>query len=355
MPDTTAVRLPEQFGRYRIVRLLGEGGMGAVYLARDSQLDRDVALKVPQFSGADAARLLDRFRQEARAAATVHHPNICPVYDVGEIDGVHYLTMAFIHGKSLDKWVGTGKPLAPRQAAALVRKIALAMHEAHKRGVIHRDLKPANVMIDRRGEPVVMDFGLARRTQTGDQRITQTGTVMGSPAYMAPEQVKGDVHAMGPSCDVYSLGVILYELLAQRLPFTGDNLAVLAQVLLDDPPPPSRSRPDLEPALEAICLKAMAKVPAARYASMAEMAADLQAILRGSAPPVAPRAAAAPAVPPSAVRTIPPASAVKTVPPKSADGDRPTVAFSEPTPSRGPDSAARKRPRRKRRDRGVSP
>src|SRR5579871_5471851 len=200
MPAAAITKLPEQFGRYRITRLIGEGGMGAVYLARDTQLDRDVALKIPQFGEGDTSILRERFYQEARAAATVQHPNICSIFDVGEIDHINYLTMAFIDGVPLEKWAVGEKAITQRQIAVLVRKIALAMHEAHKKGVIHRDLKPANVMIDLRGEPIVMDFGLARRVQAGDQRLTQSGAIMGSPAYMAPEQVKGDSEIGRASC-----------------------------------------------------------------------------------------------------------------------------------------------------------
>ncbi|MFL5342006.1 MAG: protein kinase domain-containing protein [Gemmataceae bacterium] len=303
MSTTTPLQIPAQLGRYRIVKKIGEGGMGAVYLARDTQLDRDVALKVPQFRGQESATLLERFFQEARAAATVQHPNICPIYDFGEIDGVHYLTMAYIDGQPLEKWASGEKALTPRQIAALVRKVAATMQEAHKKGVIHRDLKPANIMIDRRGEPIVMDFGLARRVREGDQRLTQSGAIMGSPAYMPPEQVKGEQKLIGPASDVYALGVILYELLTYRLPFQGeDNLAVLAQVLMDVPPAPSSLRPDLEPALEAICLKAMAKKIEDRYPSMADMAAALLDYMRGGASPPTP-----PSSPRAPTATVPPA------------------------------------------------
>jgi hypothetical protein len=257
--------------------------MGAVYLAHDTQLDRPVALKMPHFTADDGPQVLARFYREARSAATVTHPNVCPVYDVGEIDGIPYLTMAFIEGKSLAEFI-RAKPLTPRQAAMLVRKLALALQEAHKKGVIHRDLKPANIMIDQRGEPVVMDFGLARRNRPGDVRLTQKGAVMGTPAYMPPEQVSGKAEVMGPPCDIYSLGVLLYELVAGRLPFSGDPMAVLSQVLLDEPPPPSRFRADLDAGLERICLKAMAKKIEDRYGSMTELAAALQEYLRsGSA------------------------------------------------------------------------
>src|SRR4051794_21584639 len=170
--------LPAQFGRYRLEKLLGKGGMGAVYLAHDTQLDRPVALKVPAF-GPDDGGLRERFFREARAAATLNHPNLCPVYDVGEQGGVLFLTMAFIEGKPLSAYVRADKPLAPNQAAALVRVMARALQEAHDRGVIHRDLKPANVMIGRKNQPVVMDFGLARRATGQDERLTQSGALMG--------------------------------------------------------------------------------------------------------------------------------------------------------------------------------
>jgi len=276
-------QFPAPFGRYQLLKLLGQGGMGAVYLAHDTQLDRPVALKIPLFSAEEGSQLLARFYREARASATILHAHVCPVYDVGEVDGVPYLTMGFIDGKSLAEWI-RAKPLTPRQSAALVRKLALALQEAHKKGVIHRDLKPANIMIDKRGEPVIMDFGLARRNRPGDARLTQKGTVMGTPAYMPPEQVSCNPDAMGPACDIYSLGVILYELVSGRLPFSGDPMAMLSQVLLDEPPPPSRFRPDLDAALEGICLKAMAKKIEGRYVSMAEMAAALQEHLRGAIP-----------------------------------------------------------------------
>jgi serine/threonine protein kinase len=280
-------QLPCPFGRYQLRKLLGQGGMGAVYLAHDAQLDRPVALKMPLLSAADGAQILARFYREARAAALLRHPHVCPIHDVGEIDGQPYLTMAFIEGKSLAAFA-RARPLTPRQSAALLRKLALALQEAHSHGVIHRDLKPANIMIDTRGEPMVMDFGLARRARPGDPQLTQRGDVLGTPAYMSPEQVGGNVDAIGPACDIYSLGVILYELLTGRLPFTGDPMAVLSQVLLDEPPPPAQLRPDLDPALEAICLGAMAKKIDDRYSSMAALAAALQSYLRGAAAPAAP-------------------------------------------------------------------
>src|SRR5262249_43021601 len=187
--------LPEQFGRYRIIKRLGSGGMGSVYLARDTQLDRQVALKVPHFTEDDGPEILARFQREARAAATVQHPGICPVYDVGEINGTHYLAMAFIEGQSLKDMVAGERALPQRQAAEMICQLALALEEAHRRGIIHRDLKPTNVLINQRGEPVILDFGLARRMNAESVRLTRTGAVLGTPAYMSPEQVSGEVNA----------------------------------------------------------------------------------------------------------------------------------------------------------------
>jgi formylglycine-generating enzyme required for sulfatase activity/serine/threonine protein kinase len=274
--------LPETFGRYRILRPLGAGGMGSVYLARDTQLDRLVALKVPHLGGDDrpAPDTLRRFFREARAAAALLHPNLCPIFDVSEIDGTPYLTMAYLEGRPLADLVRGKKRLSQRQATVMVRKLAMAMHEAHARGVIHRDLKPSNVMVNPRGEPIVMDFGLARRDETVEARLTKPGAVLGTPAYMAPEQIQGEPDAVGPACDIYALGVIFYELLTGHLPFEGSVLTVLGRILTQAPPPPSKHRPDIEPQLEAICLRAMAKEADDRFASMGELAAALAAQLR---------------------------------------------------------------------------
>jgi formylglycine-generating enzyme required for sulfatase activity len=268
--------LPEQFGHYRILRRLGAGGMGTVYLAEDTKLDRRVALKVPHFAGGSGTETLERLAREARIAAAVDHPNLCPVYEAGRIDGIDFLTMAFIPGKSLSEFIAPGRPLPQKPVAALVRKLAEALQAAHTRGVIHRDLKPANVMITPRGQPVIMDFGVARDHKAGDARLTPSGTMLGTPAYLAPEQLTGDLESMGPGCDVYSLGVILYELLTGRVPFQGPPLRVLVQVLEEEPAPPSDLRADVDPGLEAICRKAMARKREDRYASMAEFAQALQ-------------------------------------------------------------------------------
>jgi class 3 adenylate cyclase/predicted Ser/Thr protein kinase len=253
--------------------------MGTVYLAHDTQLDRPVALKVPRFGPEPDAAALERFYREARAAALLHHPNICPVYDVGEIDGIHFLTMAYIEGQTLAA-TAEGQALPQRQAAALVQTLALALEEAHSQGVIHRDLKPANIMLNKRREPVIMDFGLARRLSVSDPRLTHEGMLMGTPAYMSPEQVNGEVDAVGKASDIYTLGIILYELLTGQRPWKGPATSVLAQIITQDPVLPSKHRPDLDLRLEAICRKAMARDPSQRFASMGEFAEALGAYLR---------------------------------------------------------------------------
>jgi WD40 repeat protein len=261
-------RLPEVFGRYRIVRPLGRGGMGSVYLAHDPQLERLVALKVPRFALEDSPEVLARFQREARAAAALRHPHVCPVYDVGQVDGVPYLTMAYIEGQTLAERIQDGPPLPVREAVVLVRQLAQALEVAHGQGVIHRDLKPANVLLNRVGEPAIADFGLARRMNERDERLTPSGALIGTPTYMSPEQVEGRNEDIGPGADVYALGVILYELLTGNPPFRGALAAVLAQVVGTEPERPSLLRPDLDPQLETIVMRAMMKKVEARYASM---------------------------------------------------------------------------------------
>jgi predicted Ser/Thr protein kinase len=283
-PVLTPVRsceLPEKFGRYRVVRCLGQGSMGAVYLADDTQLERPVALKIPKFTDNDDEELTARFYREARAAALLRHANLCPVYDVGEIDGVRYLSMAYIEGRPLSEVLSDGGPLDGRAAATFVLKLARALEAAHARSVIHRDLKPANIMIDAHQEPIIMDFGLARQLNKEDSRLTQDGMLMGSPAYMSPEQVEGDAERMGPGCDIYSLGVILYELLTGEVPFKGSIAAVMGQIISSAPRKPSAVKPGIDPALEAICLKMIAKRLEDRFASMTEVVLALDAYITG--------------------------------------------------------------------------
>jgi serine/threonine protein kinase len=276
------VRMPgDTFGRYRIIKSLGEGSMGSVYLAHDTQLDRKVALKIPKFDARSESKHIDRFLREARSAATLNHPNICQVFDVGEIDGTHFMTMAYIAGHTLQDFVNPEKPQRDRNVANVVRKIAVALHEAHINGLVHRDVKPGNIMIDPRNEPIVMDFGLARQIdEEDDARLTRDGAILGSPAYMSPEQIEGKADKLGPTSDIYSLGIILYELLTGNLPFQGSVASIIGQILAKEPDSPLKHRPDMSPRLAAICVKAMAKKPKDRYPSMQSMANDLMEYLR---------------------------------------------------------------------------
>ena len=244
LPRVAPVRLPRQFGRYRILRRLGRGAMGAVYLAQDTHLDRLVALKVPHIAPVgdrrgEAVGDLDRFEREVRAAATLQHPNLCPVYDQGQIGGVYYLTMAYIKGRPLSARIDRNRPLSQRWVAAAVRKLALALAEAHAHGVIHRDLKPSNIMVDARRNLVIMDFGLAWRV--GDRGCT-VDEVRGDPGHaslhVARTTLQGTWRRSARAATSTAWASILYELLTARRPFEGPTTAVMAQILYHDPQPP---------------------------------------------------------------------------------------------------------------------
>lgn len=274
--------IPEAFGRFRIVRKLGHGGMGDVYLADDTRLNRQVALKVPHFDRRTQAEVQERFDREAKAAANLDHPHICRVHEVGEFDGRRFMVLEFIDGPSLAEAI-KAKPLTDAEAIRLVQLVAGAVGAAHDKKIIHRDLKPANIMLTADGQPKVTDFGLARRVDTDDQRLTHSGMILGTPAYMPPEQLTGELDKVGPASDVYSLGVILFELLTGHLPheiLPKTPIPVLCVRILTEPAAlPTEFRPDLDPRLEAILLKATAKLHADRFASMSEFSAALQAVL----------------------------------------------------------------------------
>ncbi|MCA9269526.1 MAG: serine/threonine protein kinase, partial [Planctomycetales bacterium] len=276
----TSAALPKEFGRYRIQKQLGQGGMGSVLLAHDSQLDRQVALKIPKLAADQSGKLTERFLREARAVAGLSHPNICPVFDVGKQGDVHFLAMGYVEGRPLSDFVSETNPPAERQAAQVIRKAALALQEAHDKGILHRDLKPANIMIDRRSEPIVMDFGLACRWDDTETRLTQEGTIIGTPAYMSPEQIE-DAAAIGPASDIYSLGVVMYELLTGRCPFEGSVVSVIGAVLHSTPRPVEELRKNISPEMAAIVARAMAKRPEDRFGSMKDFAAALTAFLKG--------------------------------------------------------------------------
>jgi formylglycine-generating enzyme required for sulfatase activity/predicted Ser/Thr protein kinase len=277
------LQLGTLFGRYRVERVLGTGGMGIVYLAEDLRLGRHVALKISKFDVDGKLHLIERFRREARTMALVLHRHLCPIYDVAEQDGQHYLTMAFIDGETLGQALKRGATFSTRQIAELVRKLALALEAAHQAGVVHRDLKPANVMLDRSGEPIIMDFGLAWMVHETDSRVTQSGAIIGTPAYMSPEQAEGGPDKIGAASDIYSLGAMLYELLAGRPIYAGSVTHVLYQLRHDDPTRPSVIRRDIDPQLEAICWKAISRRPEDRYATAGEFAEALEGCREGEA------------------------------------------------------------------------
>ncbi len=272
------LELPYRFGDYELVDELGRGGMGVVYLARQLSLGRIVALKMllrgQWASVADQAR----FRAEAEAAARLDHPNIVPVYEVGEHDGHPFFSMKYVSGETISQHFDAG-PAPAREAAQIMLSVARAIDFAHRRGVLHRDLKPSNVLIDEQGEPHVMDFGLAK--QTADPvSLTRTGAVLGTPAYMAPEQAAGNRGEVGITSDVYSLGTILYHLLTGRPPFEANSpMEIVLQVLEQDPPLPREINPKVDRDLEMIALRCLQKPPDLRYPTAGALADDLQAYL----------------------------------------------------------------------------
>jgi serine/threonine-protein kinase len=265
---------------YEILGKLGEGGMGVVYQARQVRADRLVALKMIKAGVEASPDQLRRFRNEAEAVARLQHPHIVQIHEVGEADGRPYFSLEFVEGGSLAHKL-KGGALPPRQAAQLVEVVARAVHAAHQKGIVHRDLKPANILLTAEGSPKVTDFGLVKRLDV-EQGQTQSGAVLGTPSYMAPEQASGRIHAIGPATDVYALGVLLYEMLTGRPPFRGEEkLGVLVQVVSEEPVAPSRRQPKVHRDLETICLKCLAKIPGKRYASALDLADDLQRFLGG--------------------------------------------------------------------------
>ncbi len=274
-PPSTA--LPQVAG-YEILEVIGHGGMGVVYKARQVGLNRLVALKMI-LAGVNASpQELARFRTEAEAVAQLQHPSIVQIFEIGEQNGCPFLALEYVGGGSLAEHLN-GTPVGMRQAAELVLSLARAVHHAHEKGIVHRDLKPANVLLLPDGTPKIADFGLAKRSEA-DQAHTQTGTILGSPSYMSPEQAAGHTDQVGPATDVYALGVILYELLTGRPPFKGASmLETIDQVREHDPVPPRFLQPKTPRDLETICLKCLEKQPRRRYATSAELASDLRAYL----------------------------------------------------------------------------
>jgi serine/threonine protein kinase len=272
---------PQQWlGEFELLEEIGRGGMGVVYRARQLNLDRMVALKMILSGRLANAEDLLRFRTEAEAAARLQHPNIVAVYDFHEMDNNHFFTMEFIQGLSLAQRLAEG-PLPSMTAACYVRQLARAMHYAHQQGILHRDMKPSNILIDAQDEVHITDFGLAKRMHA-EAGQTRTGALLGTPSYMAPEQASGKTRELSPSCDIYGIGAVLYELLTSRPPFRAESpLETIMQVLHTDPVPPRLLNPKIDADLETICMKCLQKDPRHRYATAQELADDLDRYLAG--------------------------------------------------------------------------
>jgi tRNA A-37 threonylcarbamoyl transferase component Bud32/tetratricopeptide (TPR) repeat protein len=265
---------PKHIGRFQIRDRLGRGAFGTVYRAYDPKLEREVALKVPRPGKLDNPTRVKRFLREAKAAALLHHPHIVAVYEAGGEGSDYYIASAFIAGCTLEQAIAETS-LSHAKAAQLVRDLAEALAYAHRVGIVHRDVKPSNIMVDGEGRPFLMDFGLAHRVDEAD-KLTQDGAVVGTPAYMAPEQAAGKSGDVGPRSDQFSLGVVLYELLCSQTPFAGTPQMVLFNAVHSEAPAPRRLNPEITRDLETICLKAMAKRPHDRYEDCQDLADDLR-------------------------------------------------------------------------------
>ena len=278
-PDLRPDQPPTNFGDYELLGELGRGGMGVVFRARERELNRLVAIKMLLPGSLANESDLQRFRVEAEAAARLQHPNIVSVHRVGELNGRHYYSMDYVAGQTLTQRLANG-PLPGRVAARYLIAIARGIQHAHEHGILHRDLKPANILLDADDQPRVTDFGLAKQFNV-DCGNTRTGAVLGTPSYMSPEQAAGR-RDVGPACDIYGLGALLYELLTARPPFRAETpFDTLLQVMDREPVPPRLLNPKIDHDLEKICLKCLSKQPSERYASAEALALDLERFLDG--------------------------------------------------------------------------
>jgi serine/threonine protein kinase len=264
-------------GRYKIIEELGRGGMGVVYKAEDTKLKRAVALKFLPPELTHISEVRDRFMREAQAAAALDHPNICTVHEVDEAEEKTFISMAYVEGQSLKKKIESG-PIELDEALRIARQVAEGLEEAHKKGVIHRDIKGANIMVTEKGQAKIMDFGLAR--MAGGTLVTKAGTTMGTIAYMSPEQARGE--EVDHRADIWSFGVVLYEMLSGQLPFKGENdQAVVYSILKEKPKPITDLKASIPMSLEQVVSKALEKNPDKRYQHMEELLDDLRSISEG--------------------------------------------------------------------------
>ena len=313
--DATSQSVPDptQIGRYRVIRLLGRGGFGRVYLAHDVELDRAVAIKVPHPERISSPKDLEDYLKEAKILARLEHSNIVPVHDAGRTgDGLCFVVSKFLEGSDLAARLSAGR-LEFRQSAELIALVAEALHYAHTRGLVHRDIKPANILFDAKGKPCVADFGLALK----DEDYGRGALIAGTPAYMSPEQSRGEAHRVDGRSDIFSVGVVFYEMLTARRPFIAESRRDLLNLIATaDPRPPRQIDDTIPKELERICIKALSKRASDRYTTASDMADELRLFLQTIAPAISPAAFSAPAhAPPGSTLDVAP------LPPTSRQSD----------------------------------
>jgi serine/threonine-protein kinase len=311
-------------GRYRIVRKLGSGGMADVYLAEDEELGRRIAIKILNDRHANDEQFVERFRREAKNAAGLSHPNIVSIYDRGEAEGTYYIAMEYLDGRSLKELVVARGPLPIADAIDATRQVLAALRFAHRKGVVHRDIKPHNVMADADGRLKVTDFGIAR---AGVSQMTEAGSIIGTAQYLSPEQARGS--PVDQRSDLYSVGIVLYEMLTGKTPFTGETPVEIAMKHLSDPPrPPSLERPDISPDLDMVVLRALAKSPEDRFQTAEEMDGELERVGRGLGVTAATADAA------TMVLSGADAAPTSVIPPRRPPATTPSYRYAEPPPRR---------------------